>query len=92
MLNNSMFSKGKYLIYFKLSVTVTVRRTLSVTVTVRRTSILHNLKVLSIVMDPAEIRFIDRHLLKGHGNEADFPRFLHKSVWHRSLTLHDKPF
>ncbi len=29
--------------------------------------------------------------LKGHGNEADFPRFLHKSVLHRSLTLHE-PF
>ncbi len=24
--------------------------------------------------------------VKGHGNEADFPRFLHKSVRHRSLT------
>ncbi len=30
--------------------------------------------------------------LKGHGNEANFPRFLHRSVWHRSLTLHFKPF
>ncbi len=28
--------------------------------------------------------------LKGHGNEP--PRFLHKSVRHRSLTLHFKPF
>jgi hypothetical protein len=27
-------------------------------------------------------------LLKGHGNEADFLGFLHKSVRHRSLTLH----
>ncbi len=26
--------------------------------------------------------------LKGHGNEPDFPRFLLKSVRHRSLTLH----
>jgi hypothetical protein len=26
--------------------------------------------------------------LKGHGNEADFLGFLHKSVRHRSLTLH----
>jgi hypothetical protein len=30
--------------------------------------------------------------LKGHGNEADFPRFLHKSVRHWSLTLHFGPF
>jgi hypothetical protein len=30
--------------------------------------------------------------LKGHGNEADFLGFLHKSVWHRSLTLHFDPF
>jgi hypothetical protein len=31
--------------------------------------------------------------LKGHGNEADFPRFLHKSVLaYRSLTLHFQPF
>ena len=29
--------------------------------------------------------------LKGHGNEADFLGFLHKSVWHRSLTLHFEP-
>ncbi len=27
-----------------------------------------------------------------HGNEVDFPRFLHKSVQHRSLTLHFEPF
>ena len=27
-------------------------------------------------------------LLKGHGNEAGFLGFLHKSVRHRSLTLH----
>jgi hypothetical protein len=31
-------------------------------------------------------------LLKGHGNEADFLGFLHKSVRHRSLTLHFEPF
>ncbi len=30
--------------------------------------------------------------LKGHGNEADFLGFLHKSVRHRSLTLHFEPF
>jgi hypothetical protein len=30
--------------------------------------------------------------LKGHGNEADFLGFLHKSVRHRSLTLHFDPF
>ncbi len=29
--------------------------------------------------------------LKGHGNEANFLGFLHKSVWHRSLILHLKP-
>ncbi len=28
----------------------------------------------------------------GHGNEADFPKFLHKSVRHWSLTLHFEPF
>jgi hypothetical protein len=31
-------------------------------------------------------------LLKGHGNEADFLGFLHKSVRHRSLVLHFEPF
>jgi hypothetical protein len=30
--------------------------------------------------------------LKRHGNEPDFPRFLHKSVRHRSLKLHFEPF
>ncbi len=34
---------------------------------------------------------IESHL-KGHENEPDFPRFLHKSVRHRSLTLHFEPF
>ncbi len=33
-----------------------------------------------------------RCCLKGHGNEADFLGFLHKSVRHRSLTLHFEPF
>jgi hypothetical protein len=32
------------------------------------------------------------YCLKGHDNEADFLRFLHKSVRHWSLTLHFKPF
>jgi hypothetical protein len=32
------------------------------------------------------------NLLKGHGNEADFLGFLHKPVWHRSLTLRFEPF
>jgi hypothetical protein len=31
-------------------------------------------------------------VLKGHGNEADFPMFLHKSVRHWSLTLHFEPY
>ncbi len=31
-------------------------------------------------------------VFKGHGNEADFPMFLHKSFRHRSLTLHFEPF
>ncbi len=31
------------------------------------------------------------HPLKGHGNEADFPRFLHKSVRHWSFTLNFEP-
>jgi hypothetical protein len=26
--------------------------------------------------------------LKGHGNEPNFPSFLHKSLWPRSFTLH----
>jgi hypothetical protein len=30
--------------------------------------------------------------LKGHGNEPNFPSFLHKSRWPRSLTLHFEPF
>jgi len=33
-----------------------------------------------------------KNTYKGHGNEADFLGFLHKSVWHRSLTLHFEPF
>jgi hypothetical protein len=33
-----------------------------------------------------------KKLLKGHSNEADFPRFLRKLVWHRYLTLPFKPF
>ncbi len=39
--------------------------------------------------------FTLQHLLpclKGHGNEADFPRFLHKSVRNWSLTLHFETF
>jgi hypothetical protein len=35
---------------------------------------------------------IHKFYLKGHGNEADFLGFLHKSVRHRSLTLHFEPF
>jgi hypothetical protein len=31
-------------------------------------------------------------LLKGHGNEADFLGFLHKTVRHRSITLRFEPF
>ncbi len=31
-------------------------------------------------------------LLTGHGNEPNFPRFLHKSFWPRSLTLYFEPF
>ncbi len=30
--------------------------------------------------------------LKGHGNEPNFPSFLHKSLWPRSPTLHFEPF
>ncbi len=33
-----------------------------------------------------------QYFLKGHGIEADFLRFLHKLVRHRSLTLHFEPF
>jgi hypothetical protein len=29
--------------------------------------------------------------LKGHGSELNFLRFLHKSLWPRSLTLYFKP-
>ncbi len=32
------------------------------------------------------------YILKGYGNKPDFPRFLHKSVRHRSPTLHFGPF
>jgi hypothetical protein len=35
---------------------------------------------------------ISFNILRGHGNEADFLGFLHKSVRHRSLTLHFEPF
>ncbi len=38
------------------------------------------------------VRETDMPALKGHGNEADFLGFLHKSVRHRSLTLHFEPF
>jgi hypothetical protein len=31
-------------------------------------------------------------LVKKHGNEPNFPRFLHKSLWPWSLILHFKPF
>jgi hypothetical protein len=31
-------------------------------------------------------------ILKGHGNEPNFPRFLHKSVGHGSVTLPFEPF
>ena len=31
-------------------------------------------------------------ILKGHGNEADFLGFFHKSVPHESLTLPFEPF
>ncbi len=30
---------------------------------------------------------MDQIQLKGHGNEPNFPRFLHKSLWPRSLTV-----
>jgi hypothetical protein len=30
--------------------------------------------------------------LKGHGNEPNFPSFLHKSLWPRSLALRFEPF
>jgi hypothetical protein len=30
--------------------------------------------------------------IKGHGNEPNFPSFLHKSLWPRSLTPHFEPF
>ncbi len=30
--------------------------------------------------------------LKGHGNEADFLGFIHKTVRHRPITLHFEPF
>jgi hypothetical protein len=38
------------------------------------------------------ILVLDPLSLKGHGNEPDFPRFLHKSVRHRSHKLHFEPF
>ncbi len=30
--------------------------------------------------------------LKGNGNEPDFPSFLHKSLWPKSLALHFEAF
>ncbi len=36
--------------------------------------------------------FVQTVLLKGHGNKPNFPRFLHKSLWPRSLTLYFEPF
>ena len=33
-----------------------------------------------------------RFLLNEHGNEPNFPRFLNKSLWPRSLTLCFEPF
>ncbi len=38
------------------------------------------------------IELVTEPSLKGHGNEPNFPRFLHKSLWPRSLTLHFEPF
>ncbi len=40
---------------------------------------------------PIQLR-IRIQALKGHGNEPNFLRFLHKSLWPRSLTLHFEPF
>ncbi len=44
----------------------------------------------NVLLDIVIERYIPE--LKGHGNEADFLGFLHKSVRHRSLTLHFEPF
>ncbi len=49
------------------------------------------------VIPPSEIPYTvvtvtSFECLKGHGNDADFPRFLYKSVRHRSLTLRFAPF
>ncbi len=38
------------------------------------------------------MQYASCRLFKGHGNEPVFPMFLHKSVWHGSLTVPFDPF
>jgi hypothetical protein len=47
---------------------------------------------MNIVLRPNIHNRTEACHIKGHGNEADFPRFLHESVWRWSLTLHFEPF
>jgi hypothetical protein len=52
----------------------------------------HNVHNVCTVFSMLSTPYTYGILLKEHGNKADFPRFLHKSVGHRPLTLHFKPF
>jgi hypothetical protein len=48
--------------------------------------------LFSVVFSPSPPQPVISLLLKGHGNEADFLGFLHKSVPHEYLTLSLEPF
>ncbi len=47
---------------------------------------------LAIHLSSGTKHFFSLISIKGHGSELNFPRFLHKSRWPRSLTLHFEPF
>ena len=57
-----------------------------------RTNDNKNVRKKSLSRSYYDISLFRKQSLKGHGNEVDFLGFLHKSVRHRSLTLHFEPF
>jgi hypothetical protein len=49
-------------------------------------------RALHCIFEALDVERQKGAFLKGHGNKADFLGFLHKSVRHRSLTLHFERF